>query len=233
MIYMRSVSGNDGSYNLTVSFQLGTNPDVNTVNVLNRVQTANAELPATVQAEGLTVQKRSSANPDVHQLLQPDGQVPAVVHRQLHDDQHHRRHLAHTRRRPGQPAEPAEILDADLVRHHAPDQSRPVADRHHQRHRAAEHGGRGRPHRRPAGRPRSAVPVQRPDPGAAGHARHSSATSSSVPTRTARCCICATWRGSNWARRRSIPSPGSTASHRWHWRSIWPLAPTRSIPPPR
>ena len=61
MIYMRSASGNDGSYGLTVSFQLGTNPDVNTVNVLNRVQTANAELPATVQAEGLTVQKRSSA----------------------------------------------------------------------------------------------------------------------------------------------------------------------------
>ncbi len=61
MIYMRSASGNDGSYGLTVSFELGTNPDVNTVNVLNRVQTANAELPATVQAEGLTVQKRSSA----------------------------------------------------------------------------------------------------------------------------------------------------------------------------
>src|SRR3978361_1602133 len=61
MIYMRSVSGNDGSYNLTVSFLLGSNPDIDTVNVLNRVQTANAELPATVQAEGLTVQKRSSA----------------------------------------------------------------------------------------------------------------------------------------------------------------------------
>ncbi len=60
-IYMRSVSGNDGSYNLTVSFQLGSNPDINTVNVLNRVQTANAELPSIVQAEGLTVQKRSSA----------------------------------------------------------------------------------------------------------------------------------------------------------------------------
>ena len=61
MIYMRSVSGNDGSYNLTVSFLLGTNPDIDTVNVLNRVQTAEAELPATVDAEGLTVQKRSSA----------------------------------------------------------------------------------------------------------------------------------------------------------------------------
>ena len=61
MIYMRSYSGNDGSYNLTVSFLLGTNPDINTVNVLNRVQTANPELPSEVQSEGITVQKRSSA----------------------------------------------------------------------------------------------------------------------------------------------------------------------------
>ncbi|NPD68235.1 multidrug efflux RND transporter permease subunit [Lichenicola cladoniae] len=61
MIYMRSVSGNDGSYNLTVSFLLGTNPDVNTTNVLNRVTTAEAQLPAIVNTEGLTVQKRSSA----------------------------------------------------------------------------------------------------------------------------------------------------------------------------
>ena len=61
MIYMRSFSGNDGSYNLTVSFLLGTNPDINTVNVLNRVQTATPELPAEVQSEGTTVQKRSSA----------------------------------------------------------------------------------------------------------------------------------------------------------------------------
>lgn len=61
MIYMRSYSGNDGSYNLTVSFMLGTNPDINTVNVLNRVQTATPELPPEVQAEGTVVQKRSSA----------------------------------------------------------------------------------------------------------------------------------------------------------------------------
>lgn len=45
MIYMKSTSGNDGSYNLTVSFALGTDPDINTVNVNNRVQTALAQLP--------------------------------------------------------------------------------------------------------------------------------------------------------------------------------------------
>jgi hydrophobe/amphiphile efflux-1 (HAE1) family protein len=60
-IYMKSVSGDDGSYTLTVSFELGTNPDINTVNVNNRVQTALSQLPSEVQLEGLTVQKKSSA----------------------------------------------------------------------------------------------------------------------------------------------------------------------------
>ena len=61
MLYMKSTNANDGTYNLTVSFELGTNPDINTVNVNNRVQTALAKLPAIVQQQGLTVQKRSSA----------------------------------------------------------------------------------------------------------------------------------------------------------------------------
>ena len=61
MIYMKSTNGNDGSYTLTVSFELGTNPDINTVNVNNRVQTALSQLPAVVSQQGLTIQKRSSA----------------------------------------------------------------------------------------------------------------------------------------------------------------------------
>jgi hydrophobe/amphiphile efflux-1 (HAE1) family protein len=61
MIYMKSTNGNDGSYNLTVSFELGTNPDINTVNVNNRVQTATSELPPSVTQQGLRIQKRSSA----------------------------------------------------------------------------------------------------------------------------------------------------------------------------
>ncbi len=60
-LYMKSTSGNDGSYTLTVSFALGTNPDINTVNVNNRVQTALSQLPAEVQQQGLVVQKKSSA----------------------------------------------------------------------------------------------------------------------------------------------------------------------------
>src|SRR5258705_3093879 len=60
-LYMKSSSGNDGSYTLTVSFALGTNPDINTVNVNNRVQTALSQLPPEVQQQGLVVQKKSSA----------------------------------------------------------------------------------------------------------------------------------------------------------------------------
>ncbi len=61
MIYMKSNSGNDGSYTLTVTFNSGTNPDINTVNVNNRVQAALARLPAEVQRVGVTTRKQSSA----------------------------------------------------------------------------------------------------------------------------------------------------------------------------
>lgn len=61
MIYMKSVSGDDGSYTLTCSFELGTDPDINTVNVNNRVQIALSSLPSDVQRQGITVKKKSSA----------------------------------------------------------------------------------------------------------------------------------------------------------------------------
>ena len=61
MIYMKSVSGDDGSYTLTLSFELGTNPDINTVNVNNRVQVALSKLPSEVRQQGVTVKKQSSA----------------------------------------------------------------------------------------------------------------------------------------------------------------------------
>ena len=79
-IYMKSTSGNDGSYNLTVSFDLGTNPDIDTVNVNNRVQTALAQLPDTVTHQGLTVQKRSSAILQFMMLYSENGeQAPLFI----------------------------------------------------------------------------------------------------------------------------------------------------------
>lgn len=60
MIYMQSVSANDGTMNLTVSFEPGT--DLDTANVLtqNRVAIAEAKLPAEVARQGVTVKKQST-----------------------------------------------------------------------------------------------------------------------------------------------------------------------------
>ncbi|RPH70771.1 MAG: hydrophobe/amphiphile efflux-1 family RND transporter, partial [Hyphomicrobiales bacterium] len=61
MIYMKSTSGNDGSYALTITFAVGTNHDLNTVNVQNRVSLAEAQLPQEVRSQGIQVTKKSSA----------------------------------------------------------------------------------------------------------------------------------------------------------------------------
>ena len=61
MLYMRSYSGNDGSYSLTVSFALGTDPNIDVVNVQNRVAAALSQLPAEVQAEGVQLRQKSSS----------------------------------------------------------------------------------------------------------------------------------------------------------------------------
>jgi hydrophobe/amphiphile efflux-1 (HAE1) family protein len=72
MIYMKSVSGNDGSYTLLGSFELGTDPDINTVNVNNRVQIALSKLPQDVQRQGLIVKKKSSALLGVVSVYSPN-----------------------------------------------------------------------------------------------------------------------------------------------------------------
>ncbi|KQU82061.1 RND transporter [Ensifer sp. Root31] len=61
MLYMKSTSGADGSYTLTVTFAVGTDPDIATVNVQNRVSLAEAGLPAEVKQTGVSVRKKSSA----------------------------------------------------------------------------------------------------------------------------------------------------------------------------
>ena len=72
LIYMKSVSGNDGSYSLLLSFELGTNADINTVNVNNRVQVALSKLPSDVRTQGVTVKKQSSALLGVVSLYSPN-----------------------------------------------------------------------------------------------------------------------------------------------------------------
>src|SRR3546814_3185334 len=73
MLYMQSTSSADGGYSLTVTFALGTDPDINTVNVQNRVALAEPLLPDEVSRQGLTVRKRSSGLLQVVQLHSPSG----------------------------------------------------------------------------------------------------------------------------------------------------------------
>ena len=73
MLYMQSTSGSDGSYKLTVTFDLGTDPDINTVNVQNKANLAIPQLPDEVSRQGLTIKKVSSALLQVFNLYSPKG----------------------------------------------------------------------------------------------------------------------------------------------------------------
>ncbi len=57
MIYMKSTNSNDGTLTIDVSFEVGTDPDMNTVFTQNRVSAATAKLPEEVKRMGVTTEK--------------------------------------------------------------------------------------------------------------------------------------------------------------------------------
>ncbi|HUR55216.1 MAG TPA: efflux RND transporter permease subunit, partial [Gemmataceae bacterium] len=61
MMYMSSTSSADGSYSLTITFEIGTNLDDAQVLVQNRVAVATPKLPEEVRRQGVTVKKQSSS----------------------------------------------------------------------------------------------------------------------------------------------------------------------------
>ncbi|MEM7119864.1 MAG: multidrug efflux RND transporter permease subunit [Pseudomonadota bacterium] len=61
MMYMSSTSSDSGSYSLSVTFEIGTDPDIAAVNVQNRVSLATSSLPSEVTAQGISVQKASTS----------------------------------------------------------------------------------------------------------------------------------------------------------------------------
>src|SRR3954454_16212332 len=77
-LYYQSASGADGSYTLTVTFALGTDPDINTVNVQNRAQRATPLLPQEVQRQGLVIRKKSAALLQVITVSAPNGTHDAL-----------------------------------------------------------------------------------------------------------------------------------------------------------
>jgi hydrophobic/amphiphilic exporter-1 (mainly G- bacteria), HAE1 family len=73
MIYMSSKSGSDGSLELTVTFDIGTDIDMATVLTQNRVGIATPKLPEEVNRQGVKVEKQSTAMVGVISLLSPNG----------------------------------------------------------------------------------------------------------------------------------------------------------------
>jgi len=78
MLYFLSSSANDGSLNIQVTFQLGTNPDIAAVQTQNRVNLALPRLPPEVQRQGVTVKKVSSAFLMAISLIPTDNRYDAL-----------------------------------------------------------------------------------------------------------------------------------------------------------
>ncbi|MGB6283799.1 MAG: efflux RND transporter permease subunit [Xanthobacteraceae bacterium] len=78
MLYMQSTSASDGTYTLTVTFAIGTDPDKAQILVQNQVSAAIASLPPAVQAQGVTVVKRASSFLEFIVLVSPNGRFDSL-----------------------------------------------------------------------------------------------------------------------------------------------------------
>src|SRR5262249_3917972 len=78
MIYMQSYSASDGTYTLTVTFKIGTDLNFAQVLVQNRVSSALASLPQSVQNQGVTVQKKSTSILLFVTLTSPDSRFDSL-----------------------------------------------------------------------------------------------------------------------------------------------------------
>ncbi len=78
MIYMQSTSSSSGTFSLQVTFAAGTDPNIDQVNVQNRVQLAMAQLPTEVQQEGLTVRAAASNFVLAVNIYSPDNRYDQV-----------------------------------------------------------------------------------------------------------------------------------------------------------
>jgi HAE1 family hydrophobic/amphiphilic exporter-1 len=71
MLYMSSTSSSDGSYTLTITFEVGTDPDMAAILVDNRVNVALARVPDEVKRQGVTTRKQSTGFIAVVGLVSP------------------------------------------------------------------------------------------------------------------------------------------------------------------
>jgi HAE1 family hydrophobic/amphiphilic exporter-1 len=144
MIYMKSINANDGTMTIQVSFEVGTDPDMNTVFTQNRVAAATAKLPEEVKRLGVTTEK---SMPNILMLITLTRKTPASISSfwaTIRPDQHQGHPGPHQGHRPGERAGCQRLLHAHL------DQARPPGPPGH--HRARDHGRHPGPERHRSGR---------------------------------------------------------------------------------
>src|SRR5260221_2384236 len=78
MLYMSSKSGNDGTYSLTVTFDIGTDKNIDQIEVQNRVAIAQNQLPAEVIRNGIVVRKTTTDFLEVITLTSPERRYDTV-----------------------------------------------------------------------------------------------------------------------------------------------------------
>ena len=78
MLYMQSTNGNDGSMQLTVTFDIDTDPNIDQVNVQNRMAQAQPNLPTEVTQYGLTMRKSTGLPMMLVSLYSPDNSRDAL-----------------------------------------------------------------------------------------------------------------------------------------------------------
>jgi len=78
MLYLRSASAGNGALSMTVTFAIGTDPDLAAINVNNRIQSALAQLPEEVRRQGVSVRKRSMSFLQIVALDSEDPRFDAV-----------------------------------------------------------------------------------------------------------------------------------------------------------
>ena len=78
MIYLETTASSAGTMRMTVYFDIGSDPDLNTINVNNRISAATAKLPEEVRRLGVTVRKASSDSLGAITLSSRDGSMDAT-----------------------------------------------------------------------------------------------------------------------------------------------------------
>ena len=214
MTYITSSSTNSGVSTITVTFDIGRDPDLAAVDVQNRVNQALGRMPAEVRTNGITVTKNTRGLPRRARVLLEGRPLRRAVHQQL------RRRLRAATRSSACPASATSIIFGERkfamrLWLDPPKLAARKITRRRRRERAAraERPGRGGRGRRRAGAADQMYQISVRADGPAHRGRRSSRTSSSRPATTARWCASATSAASSWAPRPTRRTCGSAASN--------------------